>query len=175
MTLESFCGCIVSWHSSKIFMNCTIFFLFCFWDICPKMFEFFLWPIYIEKINTFWHKKLHMNTLWILYEFCLNLWTQNVLIPPSPKLCQGAEFPNAPILYTTYIHFFKKYKILKAIVGLFFSSIFQSFFPDWYFILFQLYLFLKGLFFDILSIFVLILNNIIWLLRRIESIYHHLW
>ena len=159
-------------------MNRTICFLFCFWDICLKMLEFFLLLIYIEKNKTFWHRKLYMKTLWFLYEFCLNFWTQNVLIPPIPKLCQGGEFPNTPILYTTSIYFLKKYKILKAIVGRFFSSIFQSFFPDYfpeYFIAFKLYLFIKVLIFDILSIFFQIPNNLIWLLRRIESIYHHLW
>ena len=50
-----------------------------------------------------------------------------------------------------YIFCFLTYKTLKAIVTLFFSIFFQSFFSDGICIPFQLYLFIKGLIFVILS------------------------
>ena len=58
---------------------------------------------------------------------------------------------------TRRVYFFSLiYKILRAYVGLFFSNISESAVFDWFFIPFQLYLFIKDLIFDILCWSILI-------------------
>ena len=64
------------------------------------------------------------------------------------------------------------YKTLRAIVILFFSNFFQSFFSDGKLISSELYLFIKGLIFVVLSGFFLFLHDLTRLLQHIESIYY---
>ena len=68
--------------------------------------------IYIENIKTAWHKKLCMKT-WCSSKIFMNcnnfsyliFWFQNVLIPPSPKISQGAKCVNTAKLYTTNLYY----------------------------------------------------------------------
>ena len=64
--------------------------------------------------------------------------------------------------------FFGIQKQLRAIVQLFFSNFFQSFFSDGKFISFQLYLFIKCLIFVILCRSFLFLHDLTQLLQHIE-------
>ena len=69
------------------------------------------------------------------------------------------------------VYFSLIYKILKAIVGLFFSNVFQSSIFDGYFIPFPLWLFIKGLIFDILCRFLLISS---WFNTTVAAYWKHL-
>ena len=63
---------------------------------------------------------------------------------------------------------FLAYKTLRAIVRLFFSNFFQSYFSDGKFIPTQLYIFRKGL-------ICVVLHDLTWLLWHIENIYLFSW
>ena len=69
-------------------------------------------------------------------------------------------------------YLFSFYKTLRAIVILFFSNFFQSSFSDGNLISSELYLFIKGLIFIVLSGFFLFLHDLTRLLQHIESIYY---